>query len=108
MVTLTVIGILLVIETVLTVFMMEQAVTFLMSIPIKPVRQFMYKMINNVFVAFLLDTAISAFMTAFTGSSIIAGTANLAASVLTAFYLPGRIERKFGHLVEDGSRVAQN
>ncbi len=102
MVTITVIVFLLIIETILTVFMMEQIVTILLSVPGRPFRKFMYGLVNNMFVAFLLNTAVSAFMTMFTGSSVIAGTANLAASVLTAVYLPKRIERRFGYLVEDG------
>lgn len=102
MTTLTVIGILLIAETILTVVMMEMIIKILLSLPSRNLRRLMYKFVNNMFVAFLLDTAISVFMTAFTGSSVIAGTANLVASILAAVVLPGRIDRKFKHLVDVG------
>lgn len=110
MTTLTVIGFLLIIETILTVAMMEQIIKALLSLPGKFTRQWMFRAVNNVIVAFMLDTAVSYFMSSFTGSSIIAGTANLAASVIVAAVLPKRIRKKYGHLVETGidRNVVQN
>ena len=91
--------ILLIVDTIITVAIMNSVMNLLCGVRPEFMRIFLLKIMNHPITAFLTNLTISSILSYFTGEGMIAGMANLLSSVLVGVFLPRYTSQKYARFM---------